>query len=59
MRVLAGHEIIKLQYSLQSHGEETGALLTYYILLIRTIFFYQLEIFFVIRNKDEETTVEM
>ncbi len=37
MRVLAGHEIIKLQYSLQSHDEETGVLLypiycTYYFL---------------------------
>jgi hypothetical protein len=54
MRVLAGHEIIKLQYSLQSHGEETGALLTYYILVF--VLFSSGKIHF-FRNKDVLTTV--
>ncbi len=40
MRVLAGHEIIKLQYSLQSQCEETGALLTYLYPTVRTILYW-------------------
>ncbi len=54
MRVLAGHEIIKLQNSLQSQGEETGVLL--YPIYCPYYFLWK---FFFVRNKDVLTTAEM